>query len=83
MPIKLNKPKTKQIACAKIPGKEYRILVFYKKTGMIDNDGNEYQPIKKYQVQKNRKKIANFKVQEIAIRRMIAEINYELNNLFT
>lgn len=75
MPIKLKKPKTELIAKVKLPTVEYNVIMIFNQ--LNNNDSPHY-----FQLQKFRKKIANFQNMEVAIRRMISEANYELNTLF-
>ena len=75
MPKKLKFEKTYQDAVCKIYKNTYRVVSFW------DNNNKE-QWLKYYQIQKNRKKIANTRNLEVAIRRMIAEAQYELQDIF-
>lgn len=76
MPKKIEFKKTKQEAVCKLHNNTYRVMSIWK------ND-NKKNKIIYYQVQKNRKKISNCNLYETAIRRMMAEANFELQNLYT
>lgn len=71
MPRKLEFKKTNQEAVCKVVYYTYRVVSFWEK-----------EELKYYQVQIDRKKILNTKNINIALRRMMAEANYELQSMF-
>lgn len=72
MPKKLEYPKTSMCAVVKLEH-FYSVMCIYD---------IKKECVKYFQVQRDRKKITNYQQMETAIRRMMAEANYELKNYF-
>lgn len=72
MPKKLNIPKSQNICVFHTSIFDFCVIRFNKPNGELSY----------FQVRKNRRKIANYQDHQVAIRRMLAEVNYEFADLF-